>query len=269
MTPRASRTHRRAWQYAALSGSVLVLLSAGRQVWAEGSLHSGVLSGGSAGQAVTAVEIVAGGADVTVTPRGDGQVGYRADVRWSLRRPEIEQSRLGDTLRLTPRCAGDTDTEADAPGCSVRLAVTVPTGIPVKVSGTSGRISVSGLEGTVDADVRTGSLTLDGLRGALRANVGSGVLNATGLACRVAVVRAGAGLADVRFLTPPDRVSASVGSGRLDLTLPTDTGYRVTSRVGAGRCEVADTLRDPSSPRTLDLAADSGSAQAGHRPPAD
>lgn len=58
-------------------------------------------------------------------------------------------------------------------------------------------------------------------------------------------------------------------AGRLDLTLPTDTRYRATCRVGMGRCEVADTLRDPSSPRTLDLSAGSGRALAGYEPPAD
>lgn len=158
---------------------------------------------------------------------------------------------------------------ADEAGCSVRLAVTVPTGVPVKVSGTSGRIGVSGLEGTVDADVQSGSLNLSGLRGPLRANVDSGSLHAVGLASRQVDVRAGAGRADVRFVAPPDRITARAGSGRLDLTLPEATRYRVTGHVGSGRCEVDHTLRDPSAPRTLDLSADSGTATAGHRAPSD
>ncbi|MGO4461495.1 hypothetical protein AB4039_30005 [Streptomyces sp. M-16] len=265
----AGRGHRRAWYCAAVLGAVLVLLPAGRQVWGKAGGHTGVLEGDSAGRRVTAVEIVAGAANVDVTPRGDQEIGYRADVRWSFGPPVIDESWLGDTLKLTPRCPGDTVAVADEAGCSVRLAVTVPTGVPVKVSGTSGRISVSGLEGTVDADVQSGSMALSGLRGPLRANVDSGSLHAVGLASRQVDVRAGAGRADVRFVTPPDRITARAGSGRLDLTLPTATRYHVTSHVGWGRCEVDDTLRDPSAPRTLDLSADSGTATAGHRPPSD
>ncbi|MFF7499762.1 hypothetical protein ACFZBM_09965 [Streptomyces lavendulae] len=265
----AGSGHRGAWYCAAVLGAVLVLVPAGWQVWAMGSGHTGVLEGGSAGRTVTAVEIAAGAATVDVTPRGDQQIGYRADVRWSFGRPVIEESWLGDTLRLTPRCPGDTVSATDELGCSVRLAVTVPIGVPVKISGTSGRIGISGLEGTVDAQVQSGSLHLSGLRGPLRADVDSGTLRAVGLASRQADVRAGAGRADVRFVTPPDRVTGRVGAGRLDLTLPAATRYRVTSHVGWGRCEVDDSLRDPSAPRTLDLSVESGTATAGHRPPAD
>ncbi|WP_371680260.1 hypothetical protein [Streptomyces sp. NBC_01276] len=265
----AGAGHRGAWYCAAVLGAVLVLLPAGWQVWAKTSGHTGVLEGDSAGRTVTAVEIFAGAANVDITPRGDREIGYRADVRWSFGPPVIDESWLGDTLKLTPRCPGDTVTVADEAGCSVRLAVTVPTGVPVKVSGTSGRIGVSGLEGTVDADVQSGSLNLSGLRGPLRANVDSGSLHAVGLASRQVDVRAGAGRADVRFVAPPDRITARAGSGRLDLTLPEATRYRVTGHVGSGRCEVDHTLRDPSAPRTLDLSADSGTATAGHRAPSD
>ncbi|MFG2617391.1 hypothetical protein ACGFXC_07175 [Streptomyces sp. NPDC048507] len=267
--PAVRRKHRGAWHAAAALGSVLVLLPAGWQVWTHGAGQRAVLRGGSDGRAVTAVEIVAGAADLAVTARADADVGYRADVRWAFGRPDIERSWVGDTLRLTPSCPGDTLDRADAPGCSVRLAVSVPTGIPVTVSGTSGRITVSGLEGPVDADTGSGTLVLEGLRGPLRARSASGTLRTVGLASRQADLSAGAGRADVRFLVPPDRVTARAGTGRLDLTVPPATRYRVTSRAGAGRCEVQDGLSDPAAPRTLDLSADSGLARAGDHTPDD
>ncbi|MFD9568802.1 hypothetical protein ACFWBI_03045 [Streptomyces sp. NPDC059982] len=267
--PAARRKHRGAWHGAAALGCVLVLLPAGWQVWTHGSGQSGVLRGGSDGRTAAAVEIVAGAADIRVTARGDGEVGYRADVRWAFGRPEIERSWLGDTLRLTPHCPGDTLDRADGPGCSVRLAVSVPTGTPLKVSGTSGHITVSGLEGPVDADTDSGTLVLEGLRGPLRATADTGLLHAFGLASRQADVRTGSGRADIRFLTPPDRVTARAGTGRLDLTVPPATRYRVTSRAGTGRCEVQDGLRDPEAPRTLDISADTGWAGAADHAPAD
>ncbi|MGW0898120.1 hypothetical protein ACWD0G_14165 [Streptomyces goshikiensis] len=91
--------HRRAWTIAALLSAVLVVAPVAWQVLAHGVTQSRVLYGGSGGRPVTAVEIIAGDANVTVTPRADREVGYRAEVRWSLGAPAIEESWLGDSLR--------------------------------------------------------------------------------------------------------------------------------------------------------------------------
>ncbi|MEU8434819.1 hypothetical protein AB0F18_18245 [Streptomyces sp. NPDC029216] len=261
----ARRRARLAWYTAAALSSVLVLAAAGWQVGTDVGARTRTVTGTSAGRTVNALEVDGGGANVTVTPRGDREVGYRADLTWSFREPEIEESWLGDTLRLTPRCPGDGIGVTGGAGCSVRLAVTVPTGIPVKVSGGSGRVTVSGLAGTVDADVGSGTLVLADLRGPVRARIGSGTLRATGLAAPQADVRADSGHARVGFAAPPDRVTGRVGAGRLEITLPTATRYRVTCRAGMGRCEAEDALRDPSATRTLDLAAEAGHASAGYR----
>ncbi|MCX5195231.1 DUF4097 domain-containing protein [Streptomyces sp. NBC_00249] len=258
--------HRRAWYGAAALSAVLVVLPAAWQITAVGSTRSGVLSGGSAGRTVAAVEIEGGGSDVTVTPRGDGQVGYQARVTWSFKEPTVEESWLGDTLRLTPHCAGEAIGVTGGLGCSIGLEVTVPAGILVRVSAGSGQVSVTGLDGPVDADVGSGTLALSALRGPLRARVGSGSLRATGLATPQADIGAGSGQADAVFATVPDRVSGRVGAGHLHLTLPEGARYRGDCRSGVGRCEVEDALRDPASPRTLDLFAESGRAEASRRP---
>ncbi|UQW99712.1 hypothetical protein [Streptomyces sp. RerS4] len=258
--------HRFAWNCAASLSAVLVIAAATWQVRAFGAVRGSALYGDSAGRTVTAVEIDGGAAEVSVTPRGDGLVGYRARVGWTVREPVIEQTWHGDTLRLTPRCAAVAGVATD-PGCSVRLTVTVPAGIAVKVSGGSGKVSVTGLDGAVDAEVDSGTLTLSALRGPLRAHVGSGELRATGLASPQAEIRADSGRADAAFEAPPDRVTGRVGAGRLLLTLPEEARYRVRSSAGAGRSEVADSLGDPASPRTLDLTAESGHATARYLDP--
>ncbi|MFF5703488.1 hypothetical protein ACFY7H_13410 [Streptomyces sp. NPDC012794] len=263
--PGGGRGQRLAWYTASGLSAVLVLTGAAWQVRADAGAHGRTLAGDSGGRAVTALEVVAGASEVAVTPRGDRTVGYRAELTWSSREPVIEESWLGDTLRLTPRCPSGSPTAATGPGCSVRLAVTVPAGMPVKLSAGSGRISVSGLAGTVDAETGSGTLLLADLRGPLRAEVGSGTLRATGLTVPRADIRAGSGRADVRFAAPPEQVTARAGAGRLELVLPTDTRYRVTSRAGAGRCEVEDALNDPTADRTLDIAADAGHARAARR----
>ncbi|MFJ6052841.1 hypothetical protein [Streptomyces sp. NPDC092307] len=258
------RAHRLAWITAALLGAVLVVVPATWQVWSWGNTRSDILSGGSDGRPVAAVEIVGADADITVTPRADRQVGYRATVSWSLRTPTIEQSRLGDTLRLTPHCPGEPFWPGAGMGCSVQLAVTVPVDVPVKVTTRSGRIALSGLGGTVDTEVDSGQVEIVGLRGALRAKVGSGRLHATGLASDRAEIRVGSGRAVATFVTPPDDITARVGSGRLALTVPAATRFKVRCEAGAGRCDVPDALRDAASPRSLDIEAGVGRAQAAY-----
>lgn len=77
----------------------------------------------------------------------------------------------------------------------------------------------------------------------------------------------GSGRATAAFLTPPEQVTARTGSGRLDLTFPTATRFRVDCEAGAGRCEVDGALRDPAAPGTLTLSAASGRAHAGYANP--
>ncbi|MFE4210707.1 hypothetical protein ACFRSX_14325 [Streptomyces goshikiensis] len=259
--------HRRAWITAALLSAVLVLAPFAWQVFAHGVTQSRVLYGGSGGRPVTAVEIVGGDANVSVTPRSDREVGYRAEVRWSLGAPVIEESWLGGSLRLTPRCSGEGSLLGAGGGCSVSLGVTVPDGIPVKVTAGSGRVAVKGLSGNVDASVGSGALTLTGLRGELRAEVGSGSLVAGDLTSARADVRVGSGRGEAAFLTPPERVTARVASGRVRLTVPAAGRFRVGCEVGPGRCEVPEALSDPASGRVLDIAVDSGRAQVGYPDP--
>ncbi|MFE5516755.1 hypothetical protein ACFQ9Q_03365 [Streptomyces virginiae] len=261
---RPHRAQRLAWITATLLCAVLVVAPATWQVWSWGSTRSDTLHGGSDGRPVTAVEIVGGDADITVTPRADRQVDYRATVSWSLRTPTIERSRLGDTLRLTPHCPGEGFWPVGGTGCSVQLAVTVPVDVPVKVTTRSGRIALSGLAGTVDAEVDSGQVKIVGLRGALRAKVGSGRLEATGLASDQAEIRVGSGRAAATFVSPPDGITARVGSGRLALTVPAATRFTVRCEAGAGRCDVPDALRDPTSPRSLDIEAGVGRAEASY-----
>ncbi|MET9881663.1 hypothetical protein ABZZ20_00620 [Streptomyces sp. NPDC006430] len=255
---------RTAWIVVAILSAVLVVAPVARQVWSYRSTQSGTLNGGSGERSVAALEIDAGSADVRISPRSDRQVAYRADMRWSLTRPEIEESWLGDTLRLTPRCPAAGGVMKSSVGCSVDLGVTVPAGIPVKVTAGSGTVDISGLGAAVDAEVGAGQLRLSALSGPLRASVGSGSLDASGLTSPQADIRAGAGAAVARFAAPPQRVTARAGTGRLRLTVPTATRFQVTARAGSGHCEVAPGMHDPAAPGRLDISTAAGRAEAGY-----
>lgn len=267
--PARPRPRRRfAWIVAALLGAVVVVLPAAWQAGAYGVTRTGTLHGGSDGRPVTALHIMGGDAHVSITPRGDAEVGYRAEVAWSRAKPAIEESWQDGTLTLTPRCPDGTSWLTTGFSCSVQLRVSVPAGLPVKVAAASGRVDISGLAGAVDARVDSGRISLTGLRGAVRARVGSGNLHATALTSPQLDLSVGSGLASVDFVAPPDRIRADTGSGRLAVTVPEATRFRVTTRKGAGRCDVEAGLSDPASPRTLELSVGSGAIWAGLPGPA-
>ncbi|MFD9302062.1 hypothetical protein ACFWCB_05050 [Streptomyces sp. NPDC060048] len=259
--------HRLAWILAALLGAVFVALPAAWQAGAYGATRTGTLHGSSEGRPVTALHIEGGGANITVSPRGDEQVGYRAELSWSRARPVIAESWQDGALTLTPRCPDDDSWLTGALSCSILLRVTVPAGLPVTVTAAAGRVDISGLGGAVDARVESGRINLTGLRGTVRARVGSGLLNATVLTSPEAEFHVGSGRAVVGFTTPPDRVRADIGDGRLALTVPEATRFRVTTSTGWGRNEVEPELSDPASARTLELAVGSGRIAAGYPRP--
>ncbi|MFD7031053.1 hypothetical protein ACFWAR_23765 [Streptomyces sp. NPDC059917] len=254
--------HRTAWTVAAALSAVLIVAPGAWKLWNQQAGESGVLRGGSGGRTVTALEIDAGAASVTVSPRADQQVAYRADVLWSSGRPEIEESWLGGTLRLTPHCPGVDGRLRAGPGCTVDLGVSVPADLPVKVTGDSGKVDISGLGGAVDVEIGSGPVRLTALRGPLRAVVGSGSLEAAALTSPEADIRTGTGSAVARFLTPPGRLTARADSGTVQVTVPEATRFQVAGRVGSGSLEVAREMRDPAAPGHLDLAVESGRAQA-------
>ncbi|MFD6878931.1 MULTISPECIES: hypothetical protein [unclassified Streptomyces] len=122
----------------------------------------------------------------------------------------------------------------------------------------------SGLYGAVDADVTSGSLALTGLRGPCAPRSGRASCAPGRWAPRRAEVRTGSGRGEVEFVVPPEGVTGHAGSGRLDITVPVSSRFRVECRAGEGRCEVDAALGDPGSPRSsLDLAAGSGRVRAG------
>lgn len=249
---------RLAWILAALLGAVFVVLPAAWQAGAYGVTRTATLRGGSEGRPVTALRIVGGGADIAVSPRGDQEVGYRAEVAWSRTKPTVEASWHEGTLTLTPHCSDQDSRLSSGLSSSVRLGVTVPAGLPVTVTAVSGRVEISGLGGAVDARVDSGRLGLTGLRGPLRARVGSGRLSATALASTEVELAIGSGRGDIGFVAPPDRVTADIGDGRLDLGFPEATRFRTGTQTGWGRIDLAPELSDPASPRSLDLSVGNG-----------
>ncbi|OAR25694.1 hypothetical protein A8W25_09060 [Streptomyces sp. ERV7] len=252
--------HRGRWSLVALLSALFVVAPLGIEVYAQyarqTTSHTSVETRDH--RPVKAVEVEAGSAELTVAPGGEGEVRIQERFSWSLRKPRVRKEWDGDTLKLRPECDGRF--AVTSLGCSVQLDLTVPAGVDLRVRSGSGTVRVSGLTGPLDIDGGSGSVKLYGVSGPLKARVGSGSFSAAAIGSAEAEVRSGAGHAEVEFLKPPRRVTASAGSGSLELFVPTGSRYRIQGTKGSGARHIEESLRDPAAPRTLDVSAGSGTA---------
>ncbi|MFD9487885.1 DUF4097 family beta strand repeat-containing protein [Streptomyces sp. NPDC059991] len=259
-TDRERRRHRGLWILAAVLSALFVAAPLGFEVYAQyarqTSSHTSVET--SDRHPVKTIQVDAGSAELTVTPGVDGEVRIQERLSWSLRKPKVAKEWDGDTLRLRPECDGRF--AVTSLGCSVELDLTVPAGVALKVNSGSGTVRVSGLTGPVDVDGGSGSVKLYGVRGPINASVGSGSFSGAAIGSTVAEVHSGSGHAELEFVTPPREVTASAGSGSVDLFVPPGSRYRVEGTKGSGARDIKDSLRDPASDRLITVSSGSGAA---------
>ncbi|MEU9097138.1 hypothetical protein [Streptomyces sp. NPDC048361] len=212
--------------------------------------------------AVSAVDVEAGSAEITVTTGPAGHVTLGGTLNWLLKKPTIKRTWDGDTLKVHAQCNGFVDQFLQ--NCQIDLHLTVPPGVALTVHNGSGHIRVRDLTGPVDLTNGSGGMTLRALTGTLRATVGSGTIEATQLATPEAHLKAGSGTVRAEFTAPPRRADASAGSGSVDLTVPDGSHYRILGTPGSGARIIDAGLADPTSDRTLDVSSGSGSVTVGY-----
>ncbi|MFJ8308053.1 MULTISPECIES: DUF4097 family beta strand repeat-containing protein [unclassified Streptomyces] len=264
--PRAAERprHRTAWIVTAFLSALFIVAPFAFLALADAVSETAAYESPGNGRrhAVSAVEVDAGAAQLTVTPGADGEVKMDGRLTWSVKRPKVEEQWVGDTLKVHTRCDGFVDRYVQ--NCSVELNLTVPAGIHLKVSSGSGEIKVSDLTGPVDVKGGSGGIKLRGLKGTVKARVGSGELEATQLAGPEAVLSAGSGTVNADFTAPPRQVKASAGSGSVSVTVPEPDRYRVVGGKGSGGRSIQKELLDENSDRILDVSSGSGSVTVGY-----
>ncbi|MEU8966047.1 DUF4097 family beta strand repeat-containing protein [Streptomyces sp. NPDC048491] len=256
--------HRGAWIAVAIIGALGIVVPCVFSLVAGAISRTDRYVGPDNGRAhpVTAVEVDAGVSRITVTSGPAGHVTVNGSFTWSMKRPVVEQTWDGDTLKLKTRCTGFVDRYLQ--NCQVDLDLAVPTGVSLKVHGGSGEIKVHDLAGPVDLHGGSGGIKLYGLKGPVRASVGSGELQAVQLASPNASLEAGSGTIDADFATAPQHVEADTGSGSVDITVPQGARYRVTGHSGSGGRSIQDELIDSGSDRVIDATTGSGSVDIGY-----
>ncbi|MFI6050469.1 DUF4097 family beta strand repeat-containing protein [Streptomyces violascens] len=256
--------HRTAWIVVAIIGALGIVAPFTFSLMADAVSRTDPYESPDNGRphAVSAVEVDAGSAQISVTTGAAGQVTMSGSLTWSVKRPKIERIWDGDTLKVHSRCDGFVDEFIQ--NCQVDLKLTVPAGVRLKVKSGSGPIKVRDLTGPVDLDGGSGSLKLYGLKGNVRAKVGSGTVQASQLSSPEADLKSGSGTVDAEFVAAPQRVKASAGSGSVSVTVPEGSHYQVKGGKGSGSRDIPPELADKNSDRVLDVSSGSGSVTVGY-----
>jgi Toastrack DUF4097 len=226
------------------------------------------------------VSVSAGSANATFLPGSGRRILVNAALRGSLARPSFSWRSTAAGLALNSACP-----PMPVGTCSLSYVVTVPGGLPMALSDSSGdltasgltghvtlsdnsgnlnasalsgtvtlaegsgEMSASGLSGTVSLSDYAGDITVSGLRGgAVRIASNSGEIEVTGLTGTHVVGRNVSGDITLTFTRVPRSVDVTDGSGNITLVLPPGaTRYHVVTRDGSGNTTVS-VPRSRSSP---------------------
>jgi hypothetical protein len=216
------------------------------------------------------VRLALGQADAVVRAGSGSRIQVGGTLSGSLARPEFHWRPIAAGLALAARCPVPTG------NCNVDFHVTVPSGLPLNVSGSSGDLDVSGfrgqvtlsdgsgdlsasrLAGTISLSSGSGDITASGLTGGrVRVTNGSGNIDVTGLAATDVVGGEKSGDVTLTFTRAPRRVSIENGSGNITLVLPRGPSYQVDARSSSGQTSVGVKTR-PSAPYVITAINRSG-----------
>ncbi len=255
------------WILVALVTSAVLVIPVALRVGLKADLrHEHVRFRDYSASQVTAIEVSAPGASVTVRRDAARRVTLASSESWLLTRPFVRRVRHGRTLTVSVGCPQLNPFE----DCGVGLTISVPASTQVRADVGSGSLSVSGLSGPLAVSATTGSITLTDDSGPARVQATAGSISAFGLTSPRLSAAVGAGSLVLRFASAPQSLGLAVGSGSGNVALPPGTSYRVTSR-GTGVLRIATGLAAPGSGRLLTARVGTGmmtlSYRAGTTPP--
>ena len=221
------------WWLVAASALLLVAVAAAVCVWWAASRTTQTISYAVRGT-LSSVELDLGSAPVQITggASADAQVRRTEDFAFG-RRPRVTRSLHGTTLRVTARCPATV-----LATCAAGFRIAVPDNVLVNVRTTSGRVAISGLNGSARVATTSGDVAVDGFCGfTLVVTSASGdVSGAAECAADRMELRSGSG--DVHAVVPTGRyrVDAHSDAGAERSTIPSadDASFTVQALSGSG-----------------------------------
>ena len=276
--------------YGWVNGTIIYLADQGQVGYSVG--FSAPATGGQA-------RVTSNNGSLTVRAGPGRRIVVRGHLSSSFDRPSFSHRSGPDGLSLDPRC--------NVPGgtCSLHFGVTVPAGLPVRVSSAFGELDARGLYGTVALADTTGDMSVSQLSGTVQVTDGFGTIAASGLSGRIqldnnsgdihaagvtgdtrlqdsfgTISVTGLSAADVvasnnsgdislTFTKVPQRVNVTDSFGNITLVLPAGPAtYRVQTRNSFGST-IVSVPQSPSARNVITASDNSGDITiATRKPPA-
>ena len=191
---------------------------------------------------------------VLLTAGNGDRVQVRRSVPIAVRAPTVDERTDANGASLKSRCP-----TMSGRACSIRYEIAIPPRFVIDVAAHTARVEVHGL--TVEKlqiEASSGSTHLEDVKGSVEINSTSGSITGTRLGLSEFVARTGSGKTSVDFALPPERVTATTGSGAVTVRLPAGDGpYRVSAHSGSGEEDV-QVPTDPAASRHIDVSSSSG-----------
>ncbi|GAA1215884.1 hypothetical protein GCM10009665_02110 [Kitasatospora nipponensis] len=255
----------RRWRSLAVAVLAIVALLGGGQAWFLLGEQESRSAPTRYPASVTSVELDLQDASASVRGNQAGELTVVEQSVWLLNRPQVQQTVVGHTLRISAHCPRVMGIAA--PGCSATLELRVPSATAVTLRTTSGQAAISDLTGNLSLRGTSGRIALDNDSGRIAAHLTSGQLVGRYLGATVVQAAATSGSLDLEFAATPDEVTLSTTSGEARVAVPPNSHYRVLSTLGSGSSDIDPALMDPRSPHAITMTAGSGYLTAGFLAP--
>jgi hypothetical protein len=245
---------RRAWRVVGSLVAAGTLLWGTAQVVAQLAHEEEVVEVTYDASAVTSVDARVDNGRIRIVASTGDTVRVTARVSRGLRATGHRQELDGGQLVLRGECS-----ELLNNFCNVDYTVEVPASVSVVARTDNDDITLTGIDGAVDAATDNGAATLEGGRSPkVRLRSDNGPVRAVGV--RPAVVDASTSNGSVRLelLVPPEDVQARSDNGDVDVVVPDDpTTYQVDASSGNGDRSVV-VRTDPTSDRHIEAHSENG-----------
>jgi hypothetical protein len=225
------------WWLVAASALLLITVAAVVCVWWAASRTTQTISYQVRGT-LTSIELDLDSAPVRITGGAGGPVEVRRTEEFAFgRRPRITRSLRGTVLRVSARCPS---TVLATCGASFRIAV--PDNVLVNVRTSTGRVAISGLNGSARVTTGAGDVAIDGFCGfTLVATSAAGDVSAAA-ECAADRMELRSGSGDVRAVVPAGRyrvdAHSDVGAARSTIPSADDAAFTVQALSGSGDVNV-------------------------------
>ncbi len=229
----------------ALSGAAVRQAPSPPSGGAAGVRHWWVASSGLRG-----VVVRANSGPVTVAGADGGPVAVTARPHFHGRAPAIYKTVSDGVLTVSALCPVTVSQRPQGQHCSVTVGISLPRGLPVRVSAHLGNVSVADMTGRVTVTDEFGNVDLSGLAGRVVVMATLGSIHGRDLACRSVMLSAQRGSIGIAFVTPPEQVVAVDQVGSVAVSVPPGTSYRVQAGSLRGKVTVT-VLRSARSARLI------------------